>query len=196
MDRFGVLGQRRLLSSSVLVVRAVGIGSTLLLFLAASGMGLITVVKHDDVELSNLHQYVIHTKGRRLTSKARSSRDAMRSVNPTLLVTPMTEPLTWDSAMELVRGNKCVMDAINNPRTHYLINDACVMEGGEPKMAEMTNGVSGRGGGPIPLVSGSAMGIKGQLTVYNHSEGGGGVIPMPLPQSQPFGSEKRFFCYR
>ena len=63
------MGQRKLLSSSVLVVGAGGIGSTLLLFLAASGVGRIAVVDHDDVEVSNLHWQVIHTEGRRGTSK-------------------------------------------------------------------------------------------------------------------------------
>ena len=81
------------------------------------------------------------------------------------------EPLTWDKAMELVRSNDCVVDASDNPRTRYLINDACVLAGRELKTTVMTNGVSGRGGGPIPLVRGSAMGTEGQLTVYNHQEG-------------------------
>ena len=66
-DGFGVLGQRKFVSTSVLVVGEGGIGSTLLLFLAASGVGRITVVDHDDVEVSNLHWQVIHTKGRRGT---------------------------------------------------------------------------------------------------------------------------------
>ena len=74
--------------------------------------------------------------------------------------------------MQLARGNDCKVDTGDNPRTPYLINDACVLAGREPKMAAMTNGVSGRGGGPIPLVSGSAMGTEEQLTVYNHRGGG------------------------
>ena len=78
----------------------------------------------------------------------------MRSLIPTA---SLTEPLTWDNAMELVRGNNCVVDTSDNPCTWYLINDACVLAGRELKMATMTNGVSGRGGGPIPLVSGRAM---------------------------------------
>ena len=67
LDGFGVLGQRKLLSSSVLVVGAGGIGSTLLLFLAACGVGRITVVDHNDVEVSNLRLQVTHTEGRRET---------------------------------------------------------------------------------------------------------------------------------
>ena len=63
MDGFGVLGQLKLLSLLVLVVLEFGIGPTLLLLLAASGVGRITVVDHDDVEVSNLYWQVIHTKG-------------------------------------------------------------------------------------------------------------------------------------
>ena len=70
-DRFGVLGQRKLLSLLVLVIRAGRIRPTLLLFLAASGVGRIVVVDHDNVEVSNLHWKVIHTDGRRGTIKAR-----------------------------------------------------------------------------------------------------------------------------
>ena len=99
------MGQRKLLSLSVLVAGAGGIGSTLFLLFAASGVGRITVVDHDDVEVSNLHWKVTHTKERRGCSKARSARDAMRALNPTVSVTAVTEPLTWDNAMELVRDN-------------------------------------------------------------------------------------------
>ena len=83
---FSVLGQRKLLSSSVLVGRAGSIGSILLLLLAASGVGYITVVEHDDVEVSNLHRQVIHTEVRRVTSKDTSAHDAMKDLNPTVLV--------------------------------------------------------------------------------------------------------------
>ena len=74
--------------------------------------------------------------------------------------------------MELVRGNDCVVDTSDNTRMWYLINGACVLEGREPKKASITNGVSDRGGGPIPLARVSAMGTEGKLTVYNHQGGG------------------------
>ena len=103
------------------------------------------MVDHNNVEVSNL------------------SRNVMRALNPTVLVTSVTEPLTWDNAMELVRGDDCVVDARDNPRTRYLINGACVLAGRDPKSAAMTNGVSGRGGGPTLLVRCSAMGTEGHL---------------------------------
>ena len=79
----------------VLFVEAGGIGSTLLLLLAASGVGRITVVYHNYLEVSNLHWRVIHTNRKRVTSKAGSARNAMRDLNPNLFVTAVTEPFTW-----------------------------------------------------------------------------------------------------
>ena len=99
----------------------------------------------------------------------------MRDLNHTASATAVTDPLTWDNTMELVRGNNCVVDNGDNPCTWYLINDTCVLAGRELKTAAMTNGVSGRGGGkgPIQLVSGSAICTKGQFKVYNHQGRGG-----------------------
>ena len=155
-------------------------------------MGCITVVDHNNAEVSNLHRQIINTEGGKGTSKARYARDAMRSLNITVSVMAVTEPLNWDNAMDLVRGKDCVVDTSDNPCTQYLINDSCVLAGRELETAAITNGVSGRGGGPILLVSGSAMVTEGELTVYNHQGGGGGVLPMPIPQDQPCGTEKQF----
>ena len=121
-DRFGVLGQRKILSFSVLVIRSGGIGPTFLLFLADSGVGRIMVVYHNDVKVYNLHWQVIHTKGRRETIKARSACNSMRDLNPTLSVMAVVYPLSWDNSMELMRGNDCVMDTIDIPFKRYLIN--------------------------------------------------------------------------
>ena len=84
----------------LLVIEAGGIGSTLLLFLAESGVERITIEDHNEVEVSNLHRQVIPTEGRRGTSKARYARDAMRALNPTVSMMAVTENLTWDNAME------------------------------------------------------------------------------------------------
>ena len=113
------------------VVGSGGIGSTLLPFLAASDVGRITVVNHNDAEVYNLRRQVIHTEGRRGTSKDVSACDAMRALNLTASVMDVTEPLTWDNSMELVRDNNCVVETSNNPCMWYLINDAFVMAGRE-----------------------------------------------------------------
>ena len=92
-DGFVLLGQRKLLSPLVLVVWSGGIGSTLLPLLATSDVGRITVVKHNDAEVYKLRRQVIHTKGRRVTSKAMSANDAMRALKPTASVKAVTESL-------------------------------------------------------------------------------------------------------
>ena len=97
----------------------------------------------------------------------------MRSLNPNVLVTAVTDPLTWENAMDIGRGNNCVVYIRYHPRTQYLINR-------ETKTLAMTNGVRGRGrrGGQILLVSGIAMGTEGKITVCNHW--GLGVILIPI----------------
>ena len=110
----------------MLVVRKGGIGSTLLLLFPSSGVGRITVVDHNNVEVSNLHWKVIHTK-RRGACKARSAHSAMRDLNPTVSVTSVTEPLTWENAMDIGRDKKCVVEIRDNPHTQYLINGACFL---------------------------------------------------------------------
>jgi len=122
------------------------------LYLAASGIGRLSVVDFDEVDVSNLHRQVIHRTNDVGLNKAESARRAVRDLNPNVSFNVIDEPLTIDNALELISGNQCVVDASDNPQTRYIINDACVISG-------------------VPLVSGSAMGTEGQLTVYNY-EGG------------------------
>jgi adenylyltransferase/sulfurtransferase len=175
-DGFGVEGQRELLSTSVLVIGAGGIGSTVLLYLAAAGVGHVTVVDYDSVEMSNLHRQVVHRDvdasdgtDRRGggTNKAISARRAMLDLNPTLSCTALAIAVDADNALELASRHDVVVDACDNPRTRYLLNDACILAG-------------------KPLVSGSAMGTEGQLTVYNYQSHG----------AASDGAMKRTACYR
>jgi adenylyltransferase/sulfurtransferase len=151
-DGFGIEGQCKLLSSSVLVVGAGGIGSSVLMYLAASGVGHISVVDFDEVDMSNLHRQVIHTESNVGLNKAVSACRAMKALNPSIRCTPIQDAMTFDNALDIVARHDCIVDASDNPRTRYLINDACVLA-------------------KKPLVSGSAMGTEGQLTVYNHNNG-------------------------
>ena len=104
----------------------------------------------------------------------------MRDLNPTVSVMSVTDTLTWENAMDIGRVNDCVVYIRNNPHTQYLINGACVLVNRDPKIVAMTNGVSGRGGVPILLVSGSAISTKRKLIVYNHW--GVVVLLMHIPQ--------------
>jgi len=121
-DGFGVDGQLRLLNSRVLVVGAGGIGSTALLYLAASGIGHISVVDFDQIEMSNLHRQVIHKDEDEGVSKALSACAAMKKLNPSVSCTPFNVALTFENAHELISKHDCIVDASDNQRTRYLIN--------------------------------------------------------------------------
>lgn len=151
-DGFGVKGQRKLLSSSALVVGAGGIGSTVLMYLAASGIGHISILDFDSVEMSNLHRQIIHKEKHVGTNKAVSAYLALKELNPTINCQPLPIMLTHENALEIVKDHDCIVDASDNPRTRYLINDACALAG-------------------KPLISGSAINTEGQLSVYNWKGG-------------------------
>lgn len=153
-EGFGVAGQHTLLSSSVLVIGAGGIGSTVLLYLAASGIGNISVVDFDAVERSNLHRQIIHKEKHVGMNKALSACLAMQDLNPSIACHPLDVMLTKDNALQIIGDHDCIVDASDNPRTRYLINDACVLAG-------------------KPLISGSAIGTEGQLSVLNWKKGEG-----------------------
>jgi adenylyltransferase/sulfurtransferase len=115
-------------------------------------VGNLTIVDFDEVDVSNLHRQVIHNSRDVGMNKAESACKAVKDLNPTIQCKAEKSPLTTSNALELVSSHDCVVDASDNPQTRYLINDACVLSG-------------------KPLVSGSAMGTEGQLTVYNHKGG-------------------------
>ena len=92
----------------------------------------------------------------------------MRDLNPTVLLTSVTDTLTWEKSMDIGRGNDCVVYIRNNPHTKYLINGACNLVNRDPKIAAMTSCVSERGGGPTLLVSSSTICTDRKLMVHNH----------------------------
>lgn len=147
-DGFGVGGQKKLLSSAVLVIGAGGIGSTAIPYLAAAGVGRIGIVDFDTVDISNLHRQVIHKTADIGMNKAVSACHAVRSLNPMCEVYSYETDLNHGNALPLVQNFDCVVDCSDNPKTRYLVNDACVL-------AEK------------PLISASAIGTEGQVTVYN-----------------------------
>lgn len=151
-DGFGVIGQCKLLSSSALVVGAGGIGSTVLLYLAASGIGRLSIIDFDKVDMSNLHRQIIHSEASVGVNKAVSACRSVKMLNPTIECVALETALTHENALEIISQHDVIIDASDNPRTRYLINDACVLAG-------------------KPLISGSAMGTEGQLTVYNYAGG-------------------------
>ncbi|KAJ9558168.1 hypothetical protein OSB04_012782 [Centaurea solstitialis] len=152
LPSFGVQGQSNLLKSSILVIGAGGLGSPALLYLAACGVGRLGMVDHDVVELNNLHRQIIHGEAYIGRSKVESAAAACRSINSTIEIMEHREALRTSNALEIVSKYDIVVDATDNAPSRYMISDCCVLLG-------------------KPLVSGAALGLEGQLAVYNYNGG-------------------------
>ncbi|KAJ1760311.1 hypothetical protein LPJ58_001818 [Coemansia sp. RSA 1591] len=154
MPEIGVSGQLQLRNSRVLIVGTGGLGSPCALYLAAMGVGTLGLVDHDSVDASNLHRQIIHTAEAAAhgTSKVVSARVALARLSPQCKVRAHDMLLDSTNALDIVRGYDVVVDASDNAATRYLVNDASVLAG-------------------VPLVSGSAVRLDGQLTVYNYNGG-------------------------
>lgn len=129
LPEVGGVGQARLLAAKVLVIGAGGLGSPLILYLAAAGVGTIGVIDDDVVDLTNLQRQVLHATERIGLSKVESARRAVASVNPE--VTVVSHPLRLDAgnAMEVIGGYDIVADGSDNFATRFLVNDACRLAG-------------------------------------------------------------------
>lgn len=140
-------GQRRLLNSHVLVIGAGGLGSPMISYLAAAGVGHLTVLDDDRVEESNLQRQIIHTGTPIGTLKVDSARAAALRINPDMNVTARAERLTVDNAEDLFAAHDVVVDGADNFATRYLANDA----------AELTG---------TPVVWGTIFGFDGQVSTF------------------------------
>lgn len=144
---FGVEGQKRLRAASVLVVGAGGLGAPVLNYLAAAGIGSITIIDDDVVETSNLQRQVIHRRVDVGRQKVDSAAAALRRLDPDLNVTTFEDRLSPDNALELFAAHDVVLDGADNFATRYLSNDA----------AELTG---------TPLVWGTIFRFAGQVSTF------------------------------
>jgi adenylyltransferase/sulfurtransferase len=129
LPEVGGIGQAKLMSASVLVVGAGGLGAPMILYLAAAGVGRIGVVDDDTVALSNLQRQVIHSTADLGRPKVESARDAARRVNPEVKLVPHRERLTAQNVSRLITGYDLVADGTDNFETRFLLNDACHLGG-------------------------------------------------------------------
>lgn len=149
---FDAAKQKALVDSSVLVIGAGGLGSPVVLYLAAAGVGHITVIDDDVVDESNLQRQVIHRQQDVGRAKADSACDAVARLNPQISARSITERLTSENALSLVGEHDVVVDASDNFATRYLVNDA----------AQATT---------TPLVWGSILQFGGQMSVFCPTRG-------------------------
>ncbi|PCI33158.1 MAG: adenylyltransferase [Alphaproteobacteria bacterium] len=126
LKQVGGAGQQKLLASRVLVVGAGGLGSPLILYLAAAGVGTIGVIDDDVVDLSNLQRQVLHTTEQIGNLKTHSARHMIQQINPDVKIIEVPERLTAANAESLVADYDIVADGCDNFDTRFLINDVCL----------------------------------------------------------------------
>jgi adenylyltransferase/sulfurtransferase len=125
LPEIGGAGQVRIRKARVLVVGAGGLGSPVILYLAAAGVGTIGVVDNDTVDLSNLQRQIVHTTSRIGLNKGESAKLAVADLNPGVTVTVHAERLTAANARDLIAGYDIVADGSDNVATRFLVNDTC-----------------------------------------------------------------------
>jgi molybdopterin/thiamine biosynthesis adenylyltransferase len=148
LDEVGIEGQERVLGARALIIGAGGLGSPAALYLAASGVGRITLVDDDEVDLTNLQRQVMHTTARIGQPKVESGREALIQINPDIEVVALRERVAGERLRELVAGNDVVLDCSDNFATRQAVNRACVAA-------------------RVPLVAGAVIRFDGQVSVFD-----------------------------
>lgn len=167
LEGFGMDGQRKLDAGHVVVVGAGGLGAPALLYLAAAGVGHITVIDDDLVELSNLHRQVIHTEESVGQPKVDSAVQQLHARNSSVTVTGVRSRVDQANAVTLLEGADVVLDGSDNFATRYAVSRACAIHG-------------------IPHVWGSILGFDAQLSVF--WAGHGPIYDDIFPAAPPAGS--------
>ncbi|MBA2749144.1 MAG: molybdopterin-synthase adenylyltransferase MoeB [Tatlockia sp.] len=152
LPEVGLEGQKRLKAASVLCIGTGGLGSPLLLYLAAAGVGRIGIVDFDIVDNSNLHRQVIHSTSWVGKPKIESAKNRVLEINPNCQVDLYETRISAENALELVEPYDIIVDGTDNFPTRYLVNDACVLLN-------------------KPNVYGSIFRFEGQATVFNYQGG-------------------------
>ena len=148
LEEIGIEGQQRILDGHALVIGAGGLGSPVALYLGSAGIGHLTVVDHDTVDVTNLQRQVAHTLARVGLPKVDSIVQAVAAINPEVHVTPVMARADAALLDTLAAQADVVLDCCDNFTTRHLINAACVKH-------------------RKPLVSGAAIRFDGQITVYD-----------------------------
>ncbi|MFA6961621.1 MAG: HesA/MoeB/ThiF family protein [Opitutaceae bacterium] len=152
LSGFGPEAQAKLQAARVLVIGAGGLGCPILLYLAAAGVGQLTVIDADTVDVSNLQRQVLFTTEDAGKPKAEVAERRLSALNPCITITPIVARLTRSNAIELISVHDVVVDGSDNFATRYLVNDACVLAG-------------------KPLIYGAIQGFEGQASVFNFKGG-------------------------
>ncbi len=148
LDEIGIEGQEKLLAAHAVIIGAGGLGSPVALYLASAGVGKITLVDNDDVDLTNLQRQILHNTASVGQSKAESGKQTLHEINPTIDVVALVARANAEQLKVLASSADVVLDCTDNFKTRHAINQACVTAG-------------------VPLVSGAAIRMDGQVAVFD-----------------------------
>jgi molybdopterin-synthase adenylyltransferase len=148
LPHFGIEGQQRLHDAHVVIIGLGGLGSPAAMYLAAAGVGNLTLVDFDTVDNSNLQRQIIHNSHTIGQSKVSSARSTLLAINPETSIHCIDKKLTEDQLVQLISDVSCVVDATDNFTTRFSINRACAAQ-------------------HIPLVSAAAIQYDGQISVFD-----------------------------
>jgi len=148
LNEIGIEGQEKISNNHALIIGAGGLGSPVALYLASAGVGHITIVDNDSVDMTNLQRQIAHTMSRVGQPKVLSAQTAMAAINPHVLVTPIMARADAALLDTLVAQADVVLDCCDNFATRHAINAACVKH-------------------QKPLISGAAIRFDGQVCVYD-----------------------------
>jgi adenylyltransferase/sulfurtransferase len=147
LPQVDVAGQEKLLASHALIIGAGGLGSPAAIYLAAAGVGQLTIADDDVVELSNLQRQILHHDADIGKQKTASARETLATINPEITVTAIAERLQGENLDSVINSVDVVLDCSDNFATRFAVNAACVKH-------------------RTPLVSGAALRLEGQLAVF------------------------------
>ena len=147
MPEIGEAGQKKLLQAKVLILGAGGLGTPVIAGLAGAGVGHLTLMDDDVVELTNLNRQITHTMDRLGTNKAESASVFAHALNPDISLQIETQRFKSENAGDLVKAHDLVVDCTDNAETRYLVNDLCQTHG-------------------VPLVFAGAVRTDGQITCF------------------------------
>lgn len=148
LPQIDVEGQEKLLAGRVLMIGAGGLGAPASMYLAAAGIGHLTICDGDAVDLTNLQRQIVHRESRIGVNKAESARISLAEINPDCQVTPVTHRVDREALAALVAAADVVVDCCDNFETRHAVNEACVLA-------------------KKPLVSGAGVRFSGQIAVFD-----------------------------
>ena len=152
LSEIGEAGQQKLRQSSVLVVGAGGLGSAVCPYLVAAGIGQLLIIDADTISIDNLQRQVLYRENQVGKSKAMEAQKTLQALNSEVKITAFDEYFSSENAVELVKKADIVIDACDNFKTRYLINDVCV-------------------GLDKPFIYGAIAEFSGQVAVFNYQQG-------------------------